>query len=113
MYLALGLVLLVVGVEMAAAAGFGRGNIELLVEEVAARHKTSERVIRTAFELALLLVGFALGGQVGIGTFVLALGSVNQQALPSHCRFRSGRAARLTKPAVAGETRLKRSNLKM
>jgi uncharacterized membrane protein YczE len=54
-------------------AGFGPGPRDGLMTGLAARGH-SVRAARTAIELAALVLGFALGGSVGIGTVVYALG---------------------------------------
>jgi uncharacterized membrane protein YczE len=54
-------------------AGLGPGPRDGLMTGIAAR-KGSIRVVRTSIELTVLTVGFFLGGSVGIGTVVYALG---------------------------------------
>jgi uncharacterized membrane protein YczE len=49
-----------------------------------ARTRRSVRLVRTALELTVLLVGFLLGGTVGVGTlvFAVAVGPLIQFFLP-------------------------------
>jgi len=54
-------------------AGLGPGPRDGLMTGLAARGSTI-RVVRTGIELTVLACGFALGGSVGIGTVVYALG---------------------------------------
>lgn len=54
-------------------AGLGPGPRDGLMTGLAARGH-SIRVVRTGIELTVLAVGAALGGTVGIGTVVYALG---------------------------------------
>jgi len=54
-------------------AGLGPGPRDGLMTGLATRG-SSIRVVRTAIELTVLACGFALGGSVGIGTVVYALG---------------------------------------
>ena len=54
-------------------AGLGPGPRDGLMTGLAQRGP-SLRVVRTAMELGVLAVGFALGGSVGVGTVAFALG---------------------------------------
>ncbi|MBI5105743.1 MAG: hypothetical protein HZB46_12330 [Solirubrobacterales bacterium] len=54
-------------------AGFGPGPRDGLMTGLVARTGGSIRVVRTSIEVAVLLVGAALGGTVGLGTVVYAL----------------------------------------
>lgn len=54
-------------------AALGPGPRDGLMTGIAARGH-SVRVVRTAIEVAVLVTGFALGGTVGLGTAVYALG---------------------------------------
>jgi len=53
-------------------AGLGPGPRDGLMTGLAARGH-SIRVVRTAIELAVVAIGFALGGTVGVGTLLYAL----------------------------------------
>ncbi len=82
------LLLGVVGNGLAGAlyigADLGTGPRDGLWTGLVRRTGRSVRLVRTALELIVLLVGFALGGTVGIGTVVYALviGPVVQLFLP-------------------------------
>lgn len=54
-------------------AGLGPGPRDGLMVGLSARGR-SLRVVRTSIELTVLIAGWALGGTVGIGTVVYALG---------------------------------------
>lgn len=83
-FLALG----VVGNGLAGAlyigADLGTGPRDGLWTGVVRRTGRSVRLVRTGLEVTVLLVGFALGGTVGVGTVVyaLAIGPVVQLFLP-------------------------------
>lgn len=74
-------------------AGFGPGPRDGLMTGIHARTGWSIRVIRTTIELTVLVIGYFLGGSVGIGTLVyaLAIGPLIQLCLPW---FRTDTAAR-------------------
>ncbi|WEF27123.1 hypothetical protein PYR66_17730 [Klebsiella aerogenes] len=65
-------------------AGFGPGPRDGLMTGLHARTGWSLRGIRTAIELSALLVGWLLGGKVGVGTLVyaFAIGPLIQLFLP-------------------------------
>ena len=63
---------LATGLYLAAAMGAGPRDTLMLV--LARRTGTSVRLVRTGIELAVLALGWALGGTVGVGTVVFALG---------------------------------------
>lgn len=54
-------------------AGLGPGPRDGLMTGIAGRTEWSVRSVRTGIELSVLVVGFLLGGTVGIGTVVQAL----------------------------------------
>ena len=72
------LVVSVVGNALAGAlyigAGLGPGPRDGLMTGLAARGVGSIRLVRTGIELTVLAIGWLLGGTVGIGTVVYALG---------------------------------------
>jgi uncharacterized membrane protein YczE len=68
-----GLVLLALATGLYIGAGLGSGPRDGLMMGFASRG-ISVRVARTAVELVVLGTGFLLGGRVGIGTVVLAVG---------------------------------------
>ena len=67
-----GVVLMGVGSGLYIGAGLGPGPRDGLMTGVAARGH-SVRSVRTALEVAVLVLGWALGGTVGVGTVVLAV----------------------------------------
>lgn len=69
-------------------AGFGPGPRDGLMTGIAARGH-SIRVVRTALELSVLIVGWAIGGSVGVGTLLYAvtIGPIVHMSLR---RFRHG-----------------------
>jgi len=84
-------VFLVVGVVLCAASGaiylgshFGPGPRDGLMTGLVTRTGRSVRLVRTSLELTVLLVGFLLGGTVGVGTvvFAVAIGPLVQFFLP-------------------------------
>ncbi len=56
------------------SAGLGPGPRDGLMTGLHRRTGRSVRLVRTAVELTVLAVGFLLGGSVGVGTVVYALG---------------------------------------
>jgi uncharacterized membrane protein YczE len=72
-----------VGVGMYIGAGVGSGPRDGVMTGLA-RHGVPVGVARTALELATLLIGWSLGGTVGVGTvyFALAVGPVMQVVMP-------------------------------
>lgn len=65
-------------------AGFGPGPRDGLMTGLHARTGWSLRGIRTAIEVSVLLIGWLLGGKVGVGTVVyaFAIGPLIQLFLP-------------------------------
>ena len=68
-------------------AAMGPGPRDGLMVGIANRGH-SVRVVRTAIELSVLVVGFLLGGTVGIGTalFAIAIGPVAHVTIPAFAR---------------------------
>ncbi|OPW96346.1 YitT family protein [Citrobacter sp. A316] len=65
-------------------AGFGAGPRDGLMTGIHARTSWPVRWIRTAIEVSVLLIGWLLGGTVGVGTvlYALAIGPLIQLCLP-------------------------------
>ncbi|MGG5838935.1 MULTISPECIES: membrane protein YczE [Enterobacteriaceae] len=65
-------------------AGFGSGPRDGLMTGIHARMGWSVRTVRTAIEVSVLLIGWALGGTIGVGTvlYALAIGPLIQICLP-------------------------------
>ncbi|GAB2606017.1 YczE/YyaS/YitT family protein [Pseudactinotalea suaedae] len=76
-------------------AQLGSGPRDGLMTGIARRTRFSLRLVRTAIEVTVLVVGLALGGVVGIGTvlYALAIGPLVQAMLPRV-------TVRLRRPAV-------------
>jgi uncharacterized membrane protein YczE len=74
-------------------AGLGPGPRDGLMTGIAARGH-SVRVVRTCIELSVLVLGWFLGGSVGIGTvaYALAIGPLTQLLLPRLTLARPGPA---------------------
>jgi uncharacterized membrane protein YczE len=98
--MALRITFLVVGIAGTAiatglyvGAGFGPGPRDGLMTGLA-RRGLSVRIVRTGIEVSVLVVGFLLGGSIGIGTiaFALGIGPLVQLALP-RLAFGNGRTA--------------------
>ena len=81
-------------------AGLGPGPRDGLMTGFAARGH-SIRLVRTGIELTVLVVGWALGGNVGIGTvlYALAIGPIVHLTLPALAITRGARGAH---PSAAG-----------
>lgn len=84
-------------------AGFGAGPRDGLMTGIHARTGWPVRRIRTAIEVSVLLIGWLLGGTVGVGTvlYALAIGPLIQLCLPwfrhqpqSRMRIRNAPGAR-------------------
>lgn len=65
-------------------AGLGPGPRDGLMTGLVARTGASVRIVRTGIEIAVLTIGWLLGGTVGIGTvlYALAIGPLVQLFLP-------------------------------
>ncbi len=65
-------------------AQLGRGPRDGLMTGLHRRTGLSLRLVRTALEIAVVLVGLVLGGVLGVGTvlFALGIGPVTQALLP-------------------------------
>jgi uncharacterized membrane protein YczE len=79
-----GIVLCGVATGMYIGADFGAGPRDGLMTGLAGRTGRSIRLVRTSLEASVLLLGWLLGGQVGIGTvlFAVAIGPLAQVFLP-------------------------------
>lgn len=82
-FLAVGVLLSGLALGLYIGAGLGPGPRDGLMTGFAARGH-SLRVVRTAIEVAVMAVGFLLGGTIGIGTvvFALAVGPLVHLSLP-------------------------------
>ncbi len=64
--------------------GLGPGPRDGLMTGLAARTGWSIRIVRTGIELAILAIGWLLGGSVGVGTilYAIAIGPIVHRTLP-------------------------------
>jgi uncharacterized membrane protein YczE len=101
-FLAVGIVVNGIAIGMYIGAGLGPGPRDGLMTGLAARGH-SVRIVRTAIELTALVVGFALGGSVGIGTVVFAVtvGPIVHVTLPRFDRGHAPAAVEGTIPSDA------------
>jgi uncharacterized membrane protein YczE len=72
-YLAVGSALIALGSAMYLAVDLGPGPRDGLMTGIHRRRGWSIRSVRTVIELLVLLIGFLLGGTIGIGTVVHAI----------------------------------------
>jgi uncharacterized membrane protein YczE len=88
-YLVSGIVLNGIATGLYIGAGLGPGPRDGLMVGLARRGR-SIRVVRTALEVAVLVIGWVLGGTVGIGTvlFALSIGPIVHSTLPAFDRRR-------------------------
>ena len=95
--LAVGVVLVGLGSGLYIGAGLGAGPRDGLMTGIAARGY-SLRLVRTGIEVSALVLGWLLGGSVGLGTvvFAFAIGPLVQLFLP---RLTLPHHATLTAPA--------------
>ena len=82
-FLALGILLGGVATGLYIGAGMGPGPRDGLMTGLAARGY-SIRVVRTAIEMSVLLLGYLLGGSIGIGTvlYALTIGPIAHVTIP-------------------------------
>lgn len=69
----LGLLILGYGVFIYIGAGFGAGPRDGLMVALTKRTNKSVRFIKNSIEILVLIVGYFLGGYVGIGTAILSI----------------------------------------
>lgn len=74
LFVAIGLLSIAVGSGLYIGAELGPGPRDGLMVGLNARYGISVRLARTAVEVTVLTVGIVLGGTVGFGTIVFALG---------------------------------------
>jgi uncharacterized membrane protein YczE len=103
-YLVGGVVLCAFATAMYVGAQLGPGPRDGLMTGLARRTGSSIRLVRTLVEMAVLIAGALMGGTLGIGTVVFALGvgPVTQFFLPY---LVVPMDAESTKPAPVGESR--------
>jgi uncharacterized membrane protein YczE len=85
-------------------AGLGPGPRDGLMTGLAGRTRWSIRSVRTAIEVVVLATGWAIGGQVGVGTVLFAgtIGPLSQYFITRlSVDEQSGRSARVERGALA------------
>ena len=70
----LGMLVLGYGVFIYIGAGYGAGPRDGLMVALTKKTKKSVRFVKNSVELLALIIGYFLGGQVGIGTAIMAIG---------------------------------------
>jgi uncharacterized membrane protein YczE len=80
-----GVVLCALATAMYIGAQFGRGPRDGLMTGLVRRTGLSIRLVRTALEVSVVVVGLLLGGPLGVGTvvFALTIGPLTQWMLPA------------------------------
>lgn len=73
-YLAAGMLFIAFGSGLYIGAELGVGPRDGLMTGINARFGVSIRLARTSVEIVVMIVGIFLGGTIGLGTFVFALG---------------------------------------
>lgn len=81
-----GLLIMAVGIATYIMADLGVGAIDLVSEIISDKLKISYRIVRTVGDASFVIIGFLLGGTVGIGTVIAA--------------FMTGPAVHLVRPRV-------------
>jgi uncharacterized membrane protein YczE len=74
LFMFIGLVIIAAGSGLYIGAEFGSGPRDGLMLGLNKRFGISVRLARTTVEVVVMLIGIALGGHIGLGTFVFALG---------------------------------------
>ena len=80
-----GVLLCGVASALYSGAQLGRGPRDGLMTGLARRTGASIRLVRTALEVTVVLIGLTLGGVLGLGTvlYALAIGPITQALLPA------------------------------
>jgi uncharacterized membrane protein YczE len=80
-----GVLLCALATAMYIGAQFGRGPRDGLMTGLVRRTGLSVRLVRTALEVSVVVVGLVLGGPLGLGTvvFALTIGPLTQWMLPA------------------------------
>jgi uncharacterized membrane protein YczE len=83
-------------------AQFGRGPRDGLMTGLVRRTGASIRLVRTALEVAVVIVGLCLGGKLGVGTiaYALTIGPLAQRWLPAWIVDVSPTPAAVAEPVV-------------
>ncbi len=93
--LAVGLVAIALGLSLVIAADLGAGPMEVVMLGLSGRG-VPLRWVRTSLEIGVFATGWALGGQAGVGTVIIALaiGHLIAAFVPSDVGAGAGRRAR-------------------
>ena len=70
----LGMILMSVGCYLYIGAGVGSGARDGMMVAIQKRSGKSIRIVRSIIEVGVLIIGFLLGGTVGIGTVISSIG---------------------------------------
>ena len=100
---AAGLLLIAVATGLYIGSHFGPGPRDGLMTGLHKRTGWKIWIVRTGIEVTVLGIGWALGGNVGIGTvlFAVLIGPLCQRTIPFFAIKRPGRAVRAADPAPA------------
>lgn len=82
----LGLMIMAIGIATYIRADLGVGAIDLISEIISRKGNFQYRIVRVIGDISFVVIGFFLGGTVGIGTVVAA--------------FMTGPAVQFVRPAV-------------
>ncbi|MGL5754710.1 MAG: YczE/YyaS/YitT family protein [Paraclostridium sp.] len=72
--IALGMILMSIGCYLYIGAGVGSGARDGMMVAIQKRSGKSIRMVRNIIEVGVLIIGFLLGGTVGIGTVISSIG---------------------------------------
>lgn len=72
-YLAIGMLFMTFFVAVYLNSNLGAGPTMLFVYAVSGKTEKSIGLVKTLFDIVILIVGFLLGGVVGVGTLILAI----------------------------------------
>lgn len=105
LYMAAGMALIASGSGLYIGAELGPGPRDGLMTGLHARYGISVRLARTILELSVMVVGVFLGGSLGLGTFVFALGigPMVQVALRRFAMSPKTDVSAVLNPSPAGE----------
>ena len=100
---AAGLLLIAVATGLYIGSHFGPGPRDGLMTGLHQRTGWKIWIVRTGIEVTVLGIGWALGGNVGIGTvlFAVLIGPLCQRTIPFFAITRPARAVRAADPALA------------
>lgn len=96
----IGLFIMSVGIATYICGDLGVGAIDLISEIISNKLHIAYRIVRVSVDVALVALGFVLGGTVGIGTVIAAVltGPVVQLVRPHICRMADSFLGNRTNP---------------